>query len=272
MTDEPQADAASRALLAKAALDDVLSMTAALFWRTDDPAHVDGLQNGSLFFLDAGFGVFGVTAAHVVRSCFEDENSAAFGGCMIATHERAPCPINLRNRIIDIHDGMDLATLRFSPDEVHAIGRTIVQGDRDNWPPVVPRLEAVLTYCGCPGVGRTLLGPTDLKFGMVVMQGPSASAHETCISIQIAREQLEQIYGTTAMPLNFNFSGMSGGPALTHGRNSPTLRGVIFRGPNPSADPSQAIEGFELISIRPAHFINADGTLDVQRWESNQAW
>ena len=272
---EPRAEIIALAkMIGRAALDTAVSMTAALFWATDDPRCVDRLQNGSLFFLDVGLGAFGVTAAHVVRSCFEDEGSAGFTSCLIATHNGAPYPINLRERIIDIHDELDLATLRFSQAEVDAIGRTIVLGNRDNWPPSLPRSDTAITYAGSPGNGRAVLGPTDLKFGLVVMQGPPASAHETCISIQIAREQLEQIYGDRAMPLNFNFSGMSGGPALSYGSDFPhmTLQGVIFSGPNTSADPSQAIENFELIKIRPAHFINADGTLDAQRWEANQPW
>lgn len=283
MTHEPRTDPPSRAHLTKMmaldkminreALDTALSMTGAIYWATDNAAHVDRLQNGSLFFVDAGLGVFGVTAAHVVESCLEDESSAGFRSCMIARNG-TPYPINLSERIICRHKEMDLATLRFSEAEVREIGRTVVRGHRDNWPPPLPREHTAITYCGFPGVGRTVLEQTNLTFKAVVMQGPRASAHETCISIQIAREQLEQHHGNTAMPLNFNFSGMSGGPALSYARDFPdmTLQGVIFRGPNPSTDPAQAIEGFELISIRPAHFINADGTLDVQRWESNQAW
>lgn len=284
MTLEPPLDPPPPAQMAKiialhktlnrAVLDTAMSMTAALFWNTDNPEHPDRLQNGSIFFLDAGAGVFGVTAAHVVRSCQQDERDAAFRGCMVATYESAPYRIDLRERIIGIHDGMDLATLRFSPAEVHAIGRTVVLGDQATWPPSLPRPNTAITYCGCPGVGREVTQGRNLKFGLVVMQGPPASAHETCISIQIKREDLEQVYGDRSMPSNFNFSSMSGGPALSQANDftSMILQGVIFEGPNTSADPAEAIEGFELIRIRPAHFIKADGTLDVQRWESNQAW
>ena len=45
-----------------------------------------------------------------------------------------------------------------------------------------------------------------------------------------------------------------------------SLAGVIYEGPNPSPDETQAIAGLEIIRARRAHFILPDGKLDVQRW------
>ena len=44
--------------------------------------------------------------------------------------------------------------------------------------------------------------------------------------------------------------------------------GVITQGPNPGDDANQqSIAGLEIIRIRPIHFINEDGTLNLGRWE-----
>jgi hypothetical protein len=73
------------------------------------------------------------------------------------------------------------------------------------------------------------------------------------------------------MPENFDFGGISGGPFVAIVQ-TPTLRscipaGVIFQGPNPSGDPTESIQGLEIIRARPVHFINPDGTFDIARWE-----
>ena len=70
---------------------------------------------------------------------------------------------------------------------------------------------------------------------------------------------------------NFDFRGMSGGLMLTALQNqlrSWSLAGVIYQGPNTSADGGQAIAGLEVIRARRAHFILPNGNLDLVRWQS----
>ena len=164
------------------------SLTAPLFWITHDPAHGERVQNGSLFFLDTGACVFGVTAAHVVIACLQDAESPSFRRCLIGRHETAPYPVDLSERVLALHEEMDIATLRFSYDEVSAIGRTLLTGYQRIWPPSLARSDSLVTYAGWPGVGRKWLGPNDLKFGLVAMAGKVTNAHESCISVQIERE------------------------------------------------------------------------------------
>ena len=270
-------------LLGQIALGSARSMTAPLFWTLGDQMGVETMKNGSIFFLDAGHGVFGVTAAHVVGSYMQDSANPLFRRCMIARHERAPYPVDLRGRVIEQHEGMDIATLRFTETEISEIGTTIVR--QSDWPPPLAHRNSIITYGGWPGVGRAWVGPTDLGFGSVFMQGPVTNSHETCISIHIDRSaaQLRQVLGDKPMPPNFDFGGMSGGPALSLRKAgdyrawilegpSWTLVGVVFAGPNPCSDTTQSISDFEVISIRPAHFIRSNGTLDVERWDASQPW
>ena len=76
------------------------------------------MKNGSIFFVDAGQGVFGVTAAHVVVECLRDTKSPMFVQCMIGRHGEIAHPFHLGDHVIDAHKAIDIATLRFSPAEV----------------------------------------------------------------------------------------------------------------------------------------------------------
>jgi hypothetical protein len=127
------------------------------------------------------------------------------------------------------------------------------------------------TYCGYPGVGRRVVHD-GISFGIVSMGAIVSSSHETLISIQIDRENLVRIVGEGDMPEDFNFAGISGGPLIAI-IQAPIVRtwkpaGVVISGPDPGDNPEQDfISGFEVIRVRPIHFINADGTLDRTHWQ-----
>jgi hypothetical protein len=127
------------------------------------------------------------------------------------------------------------------------------------------------TYCGYPGVGRRVVHD-GISFGIVSMGAIVSSSHGTLISIQIDRENLVRIVGEGDMPEDFNFAGISGGPLIAI-IQAPIVRtwkpaGVVISGPDPGDNPEQDfISGFEVIRVRPIHFINADGTLDRTHWQ-----
>ena len=262
-------------VLGKAEIEFAGSLTAPLFCLMTDEAGNVKSHGGSMFFLDAGVGAFAVTAAHVVVACLVDSQRPGFLRCVIARDGTAPFSLNLQDRIISIHEGIDIATLRFSPDEIRLIGRTVLTGFQRDWPPRLCMEEGFVTYAGWPGVGRRWINSKEIVSGLVVMAGKVTSSHENCVSVQIEREALERVLGTEDMPENFDFGGMSGGPALQivsrGGLRGWVLAGIVFQGPNPTGDSSQSITGLEIIRIRPAHFINADGTLDIIRWEQSQS-
>ena len=176
------------------------------------------------------------------------------------------------DHIIDAHRAIDIATLRFSPVEVEAIGLTVITGFQRTWPPRLAEVDGGVTYCGFPGKGTRWLAQREISFGCVPMAGIATTTHETSISIQIEREKMMRVLGDEDMSENFDFGGMSGGPVLAIVETG-TIRswkpaGVIIQGPNPSGDPAESIQGLEIIRARPVHFINADGTLDIARWDN----
>lgn len=265
-----EAIAVIRGGLGKAELEFVASLTTPIFWVLRDSSGKEMVRNGSLFFLDAGEGAFAVTAAHVVTECLKDSKSKSFVQCMIGRENKSAYPFNLGDRVIAVDPDIDIATLRFSAEEVKLIGRTVLTGSQKVWPPRLAEVDGGVTYCGFPGNGRQWRAPREISFGCVPMAGILTSAHESCISIQIEREKLMRVLGEEDMPENFDFGGMSGGPVLAIVQTE-TLRywkpaGVIIQGPNPTGDPAESIQGLEIIRARPVHFINPDGTLDIARW------
>jgi hypothetical protein len=254
--------------LGRAELEFATSLCAPLFWpiRTgDDQIRT---RNGTAFFLDAGEGVFAVTAAHVIdgwrtsRGC--DEAGPLHLGC-----NGPSLKVDWDQRAIDICPKIDIATFRMTREEVTSIGKTVLTGYQKTWPPGPPQIDRGIYYSGYPGVG-TRYEPDALVFGAVPGSGIVSSLSERDVSTLIEREHLVGVLGAGLPPENFDFRGMSGGPMLTVVQNlglrSWALAGIIYQGPNVSSDPDEAIPGLEIIRARRAHFLLPDGRLDTQRW------
>jgi hypothetical protein len=248
----------------------VASYTAPLSWVIRTPDGSYRVRNGSAFFLDAGAGVFGVTAAHVISGLSESRDRENVVACQVGD---LPFDLGGRNAIIDAHDGLDIATFRISAEEVRAAGKTILTGYQSEWPPPQPERGRGVYYGGFPGIERRPSLPREISFGVATGGGVASSVSETDISSLIEREHIIATLGGGLPPENYDFGGISGGPMLMVVEYRRLLRtwalaGVIYQGPNTSPDANQAIPGFEVIRARPAHFIVPDGTLDVRRWES----
>ena len=165
---------------AEVELEFVASITAPIFWVLRDSNGTDTVKNGSLFFMDAGEGVFAVTASHVVEECLHDTRLPTFVQCMIGGHGPGKTAyIYLSERVIASHPGMDIATLRVSRPEVEKMGRSVLTGSQETWPPRLAEINRGVTYCGFPGNERRWLARRELNCGYVTMAGYATSVHET---------------------------------------------------------------------------------------------
>ena len=268
---EAEAIALIKSGLGQAEIEFAASITAPLFWllRSDG---IESMKSGSVFFLDTGERMFGVTAAHVVEECLADSRSPTFVQSMLGSYRGTSLGFHIGDRIIDAHHDIDIATLQFTRDEVTRIGRTVLTGYQKTWPPALPQVDRGITYCGFPGNGRRFLAPREISFGCVAACGLATSVNDISISLLIEREYLFPVLGDGMIPEDYDFGGISGGPFVAIVQ-TPVLRswmpaGVIIQGPNPSADASQSIAGFELIKARPIKYVRSDGTLDVAMWEA----
>jgi hypothetical protein len=260
--------------LGKAELEFITSLTAPIFWLAPGADGKFQARNGSAFFVDAGHGPFGITADHVLRGWQEDHLNFRASQPLLGAPDRNPISLdfNGNNRIIARHEKLDITTFRMIEREIAAIGRTILTGIQKKWPPPPPMVDRGIYTCGFPGTGTLWLSRNELSFGAVPGSGVASSVSDRDISSLIERDQLIGVLGGGVPPENFDFRGISGGPMLavveTGTLRSWMLAGVIYEGPNPSEDPTQAIAGLEIIRARRAHFLLPDGQLDVALWES----
>jgi hypothetical protein len=262
--------------LGKAELEFIASLVTPLVWIIRRNDGLEMMKSGTAFFLNTGKGLFGVTAAHVTDECLQDASSPNFVASTLAANDGLPpLLIDLKERIIASHSGIDIATFKVTADEVSRLRRQSVSGFQRSWPPPPAKVDHGVTMCGFPGEARRWVAQREISFGMIAVACVITNSNSTSLSLQLERDRLLRILGNRNLPETYDFGGISGAPVLAiverGGLRGWTPVGVIFEGPNPSANPDQAIAGLEIIRARPTSYINVDGTLDVPRWE-NENW
>lgn len=251
-------------------LNNVTSFCAPIYWVIGRKA--DGTpiaRNGTAFFLDAGHGVFGVTACHVIHGWIRDRRAGA-GPLCIATNGN-PLEIDWADRVIAAHSAIDIATFHILGKEVAQLGKTVLTGYQKTWPPKPPANNCGIYYCGYPSAGTNPISPHALSFGAVRGSGVATSVNDRDVVTLFERKYWlpDPVHG--APPSNFDFGGISGGLMLTVVQTtirSWALSGVIYEGPSTSQIPGEAISDFEVIRARRAQFINPNASLDTVLWHS----
>jgi hypothetical protein len=211
-------------------LERVAGYCAPLYWAVRGSSRSVSSHNGTAFFLNVGEGLFAVTACHVIDGWMASRASEDAGPLRLGGDGQSVA-VDFDRDGIAMDREIDIATFRISESDVKALGKEVLTGNQKSWPPVPPEERRGIYYAGYPGIG---------------------TRHPT---------PREAVY----------FRGMSGGLMLTviqNGLRSWSLSGVIYQGPNTSGAEGQAIAGLEVIRARRAHFILADGRLDVARWKS----
>lgn len=251
-------------------LERVTGYCAPLYWAVrDSPCSVTS-HNGTAFFLNAGEGLFAVTACHVIDGWMASRASEDAGPLRLGGDGRS-VTVDLDRDGIAMDREIDIATFRVSERDVKALGKEVLTGNQKAWPPAPPEERRGIYYAGYPGIGTLHPSPRYAVFGIVRGSGIAHSVSERDVCTQLEREYLMPAkVGEGVPPENFDFRSMSGGLMLTviqNGLRSWSLAGVIYQGPN-IGDEDQAIAGLEVIRARRAHFILPDGRLDVARWKS----
>ncbi len=228
------------------------------------------MRNGTAFFLNAGQGVFGVTAAHVLVGL--DQDRTAHNVSAIQLGSELALDFEGAHTIIDRNDELDIATFRITDAEVASMGKTVLTGSQAAWPPVPHQQGCGVYFSGFAGTDTLLLSPTVISFAAVPGSGVADVVGRRDIWTVFNRADWIDVMGLGLPPEHYDFGGISGGPMLSvierDGIRSWALAGMIYEGPNPSAVEGQAIAGFESIRARRAHFIRPDGSLDLTLWDA----
>jgi hypothetical protein len=206
------------------------------------------IENGTTFFVDCGFGAFGVTAGHVydeLKLNLEQGASCYIGECRE--------PFDLHGRLISRGSAVDVATYLVTPNEISAAGVHVLT-HRGEWPPSPPELNQAIRFGGFPGHAREV-GFKEALFNGITGAGIANSINDRDVSCLLEREDMIPLPGLKFPAEGYDFAGMSGAPALTiatTGVISWRLAGVVYE---------CGSKLMEIIKIARADLIAADGTI-----------
>ena len=216
------------------------------------------LHQGSLFFLRFSDTIFGVTAAHVFRAYEKDNtrypNAHCQAGNFVLTND-------IESRLIDINDDLDLATLRFSEEEIIKMTPTsgeeiiIREENISSWPPPPPETGKGI-FLNVPVAELTEVSGANLTAGHYACLVTARTIEADQITCHFDPESHVQLFEGHEFPDTMNFGGASGSPlwALTiqpGGINAWRLAGVII----------QHSPSLNLLVARRPDFIRPDGMI-----------
>lgn len=215
--------------------------TSAFSW--GQPPHDPDHRNGSMFFIETGQGLFGVTARHV----YEDYERCAAERPVVCQIDNLL--FNPVGRLVSKGVQCDIATFKITPEELKSLGRLTTP-----WPPVLPKVGEAVILAGFPGIEKRFPDIGYVDFGKVVFIAKVSSVNDREISF--VRPPDEDVIDTLGMglpPRFYDMGGMSGGPMAAllerNGIMSWALSGVI----------SEVHQGFEILKAARADFIDDSG-------------
>jgi hypothetical protein len=146
--------------------------------------------------------------------------------------------------VVDL-SGLDLSLI----SEGGEIGSAVV--DPATWPPVAPTPGDFICFGGFPGIWRQQPRLEEVVFKSF-SHGASevTSVGENYVVCHLNRDYWVSCRGTRGLDL-YAFGGMSGGPAFIWRGLGADLVGFIY----------QYSDGLDMLYIRSAHVIGADGTI-----------
>jgi hypothetical protein len=145
---EEEARRIMRAGLGRAELEFATSITAPLYWIIREAKGRYRVHNGSAFFLDAGSGVFGVTANHVIDGWRSDRGKSNVVALQLGLDLQLD--FSGKNAIIAAHSEIDIATFRVTAAEIKSIGKQVLTGYQKVWPQAHHSKIAVSTIPDSP--------------------------------------------------------------------------------------------------------------------------
>ncbi len=260
--------------LGRAELEFVTSVCAPLYWIIREADGSRRVRNGTAFFLNAGEGIFAVTADHVMVGLDQDRSQHEIEAVQLG------CDLKLdfagTHAVIDRNPDMDIATFNIAKTEVAALGKTVLTGYQSCWPPDPPQKDRGIYFSGFAATNTRWHSRSEISFGAVSGGGVATSINSRDVSTQVERAHLIDVMGLGLPPENYDFGGISGGPMLSviesRGIRTWALAGVIYGGPNICAEEGKSIQGFEVIKARHASFLRPDGTLDLRLWNNGGAY
>jgi hypothetical protein len=232
-----------------------------LYWHDRTLGWPKPVTGASCFALKFSDKIVVVTAAHVFRT-FEKQ---------LRQNPRLVCqirllPFDLKNRLIDIDDDLDIASFALMEKELPGFAVDC----RYQWPPPHPECGRGLSLAGFPELMREVYSDGSGLFQAYgALPAVEAISDRRIITMYDPTRDQPLMVGVPAPPVGFNMSGCSGGivllPEMADGRCRVHAVGLIGHGSrHDEGHVTDSIFGGETdaILIRRIHCIMPDGTLD----------
>lgn len=118
----------------------------------------NSINNGTIFFVDFGQGILGITAAHVYKAYLDKKQNANFI-CQIGGLR-----FNPEDHLIDVDYNLDIATFNIDRNIIIALNKQV--HSPLNWPPkIMPKQGDDVFLAGFPAIYRAPSGKNDVEFG-----------------------------------------------------------------------------------------------------------
>jgi hypothetical protein len=182
-------------------LDLVMRKSVSVFHWGSSP---DNHRNGSMFFIDTGAGLFGVTAKHV----YDDYQ-------VVAAEKPVRCqideiPFDPIERHVSAGARCDVVTFKISNEELRMLDRLTTP-----WPPVVPEVGKTVLFAGFPGCEKNFSREASIEVKMYAAKWTVNSVSERDISlVRPPDDEVIDIHGRGFPKREYDFGGMSGGPVV----------------------------------------------------------
>lgn len=235
------------------------STAAPIIWHDRTKKSPKRIYGATCFFLRFPDKIIGVTADHVVEAFNAALKSNGNIVCQIRTSE----PIDLVNLIIDRCPDRDIATFSL-PDDVFATLNAVPIDCSYDWPPPVPDIGRVVTFCGFPEEERTTpeIGVVEAFVCGALTTIEDVTERDLIVAYDPKRD-VAAPWAPWEQPLGYNMSGCSGGPVLMHGDRKGLHRwfivAMVIRGPNGAGKGDAG--AFDIITLRRIDAIQPNGKI-----------
>lgn len=204
-----------------------------MFWYRLDSKHVEIAHNGTLTIVRTPKKTIGITAAHVVYQFARDNKGGQFRLRLMNE-----VVADLLDRVIDISDKRDMATIDLDDGFVQRLGKIPL----NMWPPIPPEEGRGIMISGFPGIERLQPEPHRISWGLFTAIGVARTVSQEQITWLVEPEhQVPNPKIPTPPPL-YDLGGISGGALISWFESEAhivhyRLSGIVTEHPDYKANP-----------------------------------
>jgi hypothetical protein len=224
--------------------------SAPIFW-ANPPSHGTSLtlNNATMFFLECGGPILGITAGHVFDAFRKRREREADLVCQLGN-----MPFDPNEQVLDFDPRLDIATFRITEGQIERLGRWVYRCAPERWPPTPPSEGKGVFLAGFPGEERIVESADSINFGIYTAILTATVVKEAEIVCQFQREDFVDVLGLGLPGYPQQLGGLSGAALWTLTQNDYfawRLGGVVIEFGDAS----------ELLRARRPDCIRPDGSL-----------